>query len=99
MLIARSIYSPAQKSLKQALIASSPEKVFMTPVENLNLSASAVLQELDALRKRLDQASEWFSGVDSAIAVHVACLGYWQGRRSTSEDVIHQIQDVDNSGH
>lgn len=41
----------------------------MTPVENPDLSASTVLQELDALRKRLDQASEWFSGADSAIQI------------------------------
>lgn len=69
---ASSIHGPAQEPLKQALIADSPETVFMTPVEKSELSASTVLQELDALRKRLDQASEWFSGVDSAI--HIAAL-------------------------
>jgi hypothetical protein len=30
---ASSIHGPAQEPLKQALIADSPEKVFMTPVE------------------------------------------------------------------
>lgn len=39
----------------------------MTPIEKPDQSISLVHQELDALRKRLDQAPEWFRGAESAI--------------------------------
>ena len=44
----------------------------MAPGENPGPTASSMLQELDALRQRLDQASHWFSGPEASL--HAAAL-------------------------
>ena len=55
----------------------------MISVENTDISATAIRLELDALRKRLDHAKDWFS--DPETSIHIAAL---------AEEVEHLCQQA-----